>query len=282
MRAENPQKCPHPHSYPGHSERTQSRQKLAQRKLAAQGFATLPEFLKRVEEKKQQQARLSALVAAATTATRSKQGGQYNLEEEEELPVVEKDSSKNVTALHTHKHMLETSPTSNMEQGHGLGNVITTCVVGITPRPKPLPELIQIDDSNEDRDESEPSDTAYGSASRESAHVLRSQIQSDPELCQKASPKPFEESEESSTSSESQSDEDEPIEDDPPSKKIRLDLEDIHGIVAHKLEELRCRNDPDSVVPKVVQKDALGYLQDRTGLLAAREKLVALMAKNRT
>jgi hypothetical protein len=69
LRTENSQKCPHPSSYPGHSERTQSRWKLAQRKLAAQGFATLPEFLKQVEEKEQWQAKLSALVAATTTAT---------------------------------------------------------------------------------------------------------------------------------------------------------------------------------------------------------------------
>ena len=47
---------------------TQSRQKLAQRKLAAQGFVPLAVFLKRVEEKEKQQARLSALVAAAVTA----------------------------------------------------------------------------------------------------------------------------------------------------------------------------------------------------------------------
>jgi hypothetical protein len=72
-------------------------------------------------------------------------------------------------------------------------------------------------------------------------------------------------------------DNDEPIQDNPPSKKIRLDLEDIQGIVAHKLEELRCGNNPDSVVPKFVWEDALEYLQDRTGLLAAREHLVALI-----
>jgi hypothetical protein len=107
--------------------------------------------------------------------------------------------------------------------------------------------------------------------------MLCSRTRNEQELCQKASPKPFKESEESSTSSESQSDDNEPIQDNPPSKKIRLDLEDIQGIVAHKLEELCCGNNPDSIVPKFVREDALEYLQDRTGLLAAREHLVALI-----
>jgi hypothetical protein len=106
--------------------------------------------------------------------------------------------------------------------------------------------------------------TLCGSASQGSTCMLCSQTWNEQELCQKASPKPFKESEESSTSSESQSDDDKPIQDNPPSKKIRLDLEDIQGIVTHKLEELCCRNNPDSIVPKFVQEDALEYLQDHT------------------
>ena len=96
-----------------------------------------------------------------------------------------------------------------------------------------------------------------------------SQTRSDPECCQKASPKPFEELEESSSKSQSDDDNIEPAQDYPPSKKIRLDPEDIQGAVTNKLEELCCGNNPDSVVPKFVQEDALEYLQDRAGLLAA-------------
>ncbi|KAF8263009.1 hypothetical protein EI94DRAFT_1704323 [Lactarius quietus] len=72
FQAESFRKRTHLPSYPGQSERTQSRRKLANRKLAAQGFTTLPEFLKQTAEKQKRQARLAVLVAAATTATRSR------------------------------------------------------------------------------------------------------------------------------------------------------------------------------------------------------------------
>ena len=67
------------------------------------------------------------------------------------------------------------------------------------------------------------------------------------------------------------------MQDYPPSKKIRLDPEDIRGVVTNKLEELCCGNNPDSVVPKFVWEDALEYLQDCAGLLAAQDQLVALL-----
>jgi hypothetical protein len=88
-RAENSRKRTHLPSYPRQSERTQSRHKLARRKLAAQGFTTLPDFLKQMSEKEKRQARLAALVAAATTSNQasnqpgSKQPGLW-IEEEEE------------------------------------------------------------------------------------------------------------------------------------------------------------------------------------------------------
>ncbi|KAH8979352.1 hypothetical protein EDB92DRAFT_1821065 [Lactarius akahatsu] len=60
-----------------------SRERLAWRKLAAQGFSTLPDFFRQKAEKEQQEARLAALVAAHS-AQRSVQPKQYILEEEEE------------------------------------------------------------------------------------------------------------------------------------------------------------------------------------------------------
>ncbi|KAH9027895.1 hypothetical protein EDB85DRAFT_1892794 [Lactarius pseudohatsudake] len=69
--------------HPGKSERTMSRERLAWRKLAAQGFSTLPDFFRQKAEKEQREARLAAMVAAHS-AQRSVQPKRYILEEEEE------------------------------------------------------------------------------------------------------------------------------------------------------------------------------------------------------
>jgi hypothetical protein len=50
-----------------------SRKRLAQRKMAAQGFTTLPDFLRQMAEKKKQQSKLDALVAVAAAQPRSMQ-----------------------------------------------------------------------------------------------------------------------------------------------------------------------------------------------------------------
>ncbi|KAH9077766.1 hypothetical protein EDB83DRAFT_2311455 [Lactarius deliciosus] len=75
-----------PH-FPGKSERTLSREKLAWRKLAAQGFTTLPDFFRKRTEKEDRQARLDALVAAAVTRHRSMQQREEEEEEEEAVTV---------------------------------------------------------------------------------------------------------------------------------------------------------------------------------------------------
>ncbi|KAH9159489.1 hypothetical protein EDB89DRAFT_2083681 [Lactarius sanguifluus] len=63
LAAENPRKRTRT-AHLGKSERTLSRERLAWRKLAAQGFSTLPDFFRQKAEKEQQEARLAALVAA--------------------------------------------------------------------------------------------------------------------------------------------------------------------------------------------------------------------------
>ncbi|KAH8985198.1 hypothetical protein EDB83DRAFT_2326139 [Lactarius deliciosus] len=91
LAAENPRKRTHT-AHLGKSERTMSRERLAWRKLAAQGFSTLPDFFRQTAEKEQRKARLAALVAAnaarpapAHSAWRSVQPmRQYIREEEEE------------------------------------------------------------------------------------------------------------------------------------------------------------------------------------------------------
>ena len=86
MAAGNSTKHTHTAGHPRKSERTLRRQKQAERKMAAQGFTTLADFLQWKAAKAEQEARLSALVAAATAAqTRSIQ--QNIPEEEEGLPV---------------------------------------------------------------------------------------------------------------------------------------------------------------------------------------------------
>ncbi|KAH8985221.1 hypothetical protein EDB86DRAFT_2833165 [Lactarius hatsudake] len=85
LAAENPRKRAHVPHYPGKSERTMSRERLAWRKLEAQGFTTLPDFFRQKAEKEQREARLAALVAAsAIPVRRSVQQIQYIQEEEEE------------------------------------------------------------------------------------------------------------------------------------------------------------------------------------------------------
>ncbi|KAH9026179.1 hypothetical protein EDB85DRAFT_2175733 [Lactarius pseudohatsudake] len=66
--AEQSIKCQRAPHFPGKSERTLSRERLAWRKLAAQGFTTLPDFFRQKVEKEDWQARLNALVAAAAAS----------------------------------------------------------------------------------------------------------------------------------------------------------------------------------------------------------------------
>ena len=128
LAAENPRKRPAATpNYPGKSERTLSRQRLAQTKLAAQGFTTLPEFFQQKAEKEKQEARLrvAALVAAATATVRSRsmQHRPYVLEEEEvsgDKTTAEEGHPKTTSASHIHKHTLKTSATGGMAHPRGL------------------------------------------------------------------------------------------------------------------------------------------------------------------
>ncbi|KAH9013430.1 hypothetical protein EDB84DRAFT_1640459 [Lactarius hengduanensis] len=187
-------KCPRAPHFPGKSERTLSREKLAWRKLAAQGFTTLPDFFRQKAEKEDRQARLDALVAAAVTWHRFMQRRQEEEEEEEEeeevVPCVSKLTSEPIQVDDT---------------------------AGVQPMPSPLKRI----------------------------------------------PLPVEESEESGSSCKTLSDDksDEPNSESdtgsPPSKKMRLDLNNI----VCKLEELRrgMANDPDNSSPKLHAQD---YLRD--------------------
>lgn len=82
LAVENPRKRMRAADCPGRSERTLSRQKLARRKLAAQGFTTLPDFLRQKREKAEREGKLAALVAAAIAA-RPRSARHVTLEEEE-------------------------------------------------------------------------------------------------------------------------------------------------------------------------------------------------------
>ncbi|KAH9177945.1 hypothetical protein EDB89DRAFT_1902037 [Lactarius sanguifluus] len=99
LAAENPRKRTHVPHYPGKSERTMSRERLAWRKLEAQGFTTLPNFFRQKAEKEQREAKLAALVAASAAAMpvrRSVAACQYIREEEEET---ESDSDSGPGAI---------------------------------------------------------------------------------------------------------------------------------------------------------------------------------------
>ncbi|KAH9161478.1 hypothetical protein EDB89DRAFT_1913864 [Lactarius sanguifluus] len=93
--AEQSIKCQRAPHFPGKSERTLSRERLAWRKLAAKGFTTLPDFFRQNVEKEDWQARLNALVAAAAASwCRSMQQRQ---EEEEEEGEGEAEASRDDT-----------------------------------------------------------------------------------------------------------------------------------------------------------------------------------------
>lgn len=244
--------------YPGKSERTLSRQKQAWRKLAAQGFTTLPDFLRQQTEKSEKKARIAALVAATTAAqSRSMQQRPYVLEEEEasepedEITAEEDNLNPRIAStFRIYKHTPETSATSDMAQPRGLEGTTTSCVIEISS-------------------ESEPSCTVSRSSSesREIAH----------RPCWQAS---FEESEESSGSCGTLSDDDNPDSDsesDCLPSKIQCKPDDPQGIarrLEELLEELRCRNASNNVALK---STVLGCIQDCAGLHVAREQLAALV-----
>ena len=128
--------------YPGQSKRTMSRKRLAQKKLAAQGFMTLPDFLRQMAKKTKQQAKLDALVAVAAAQPKSMQT-QWEIQEEEEeagdnLTMAKEHNSKTASALHIHKHTLETIATTYMTQPCGFDGVTMSCIIEVASDPKPI------------------------------------------------------------------------------------------------------------------------------------------------
>lgn len=63
-------------------------------------------------------------------------------------------------------------------------------------------------------------------------------------------------------------------------KKRRGNLEDAHAITTRKLEELRNENDTINEALKIANETALGYLQDRPCLQAARDRLAVLVEES--
>ena len=155
----------HMPSHPGRSERTLSRQKLAQRKLAAQGFTMLPDFLRQKAEKAEREARLAALVAAALAAAtaarpRSTQQNPFVLEEEEtseDEVMANTGNPKTKSVFHTHERTPETSVTSDRVQHRGLDGASTPCVIENTSEPIPVKDTKE--------DQSKPSGTVSGFSS---------------------------------------------------------------------------------------------------------------------
>ena len=128
--------------YPGQSKRTMSRKRLAQRKMAAQGFTTLPDFLRQMAEKKKQQSKLDTLVAVAAAQPRSMQTRWQIQEEEEEegdgSTMAKEHNSKTASELHVHKHTLETNATTDIAQPCGFDGVTTSCIIEVASDPEPI------------------------------------------------------------------------------------------------------------------------------------------------
>lgn len=238
--AEKSRKSTHAPHFPGNSERTLSRKRQAWRKLAAQGFTTLPEFLRQKAEDEERKARLAALVAAHASAwPRSMQDTHIREEEEEESA-----SGDEIIEMRAEEFNPKTTP-------------------------------IQVEDVENIR--SKPTETESRFSSRERDRARRIHDPSDLRSSLEASPTPLEESEESSSCCETLSDDDEPDSESHPSKKMQHDLDDTQGIFARKLEELRRGIQLDNTGLALAQDNALGYLRDRTALRTAREQLIVMV-----
>ena len=267
--------------YPGQSERTMSRKRLAQRKLAAQGFTTLPDFLRQMAEKTKQQAKLDALVAVAAARPRSMQTRWQIQEEEEEAgddsTMAKEHNSKTASALHIHKHTLETIVTTDMAQPRGFDGVTTSCIIEVASDPKPIQNDVERLET-----QSELSGIMSRSSSLEREHAHHIQGPSDSESCWKSSRMPVEESEESSNGCETLSDDDDPDSECPPSKTTRRSLDDTRarGIIASLIEEHRHGNVSNDAGPHLVLDRTLGCLRDRDTLHTARKELTG-MAEDR-
>ena len=182
---------------PRKSEMTLSRERLAWRKLAAQGFTTLPDFFmqkaEKLAEKEKCDTRLAVLVAAATTQPSSRQERPC-IQQEEEMSgdeiTAEEGNPKIASTLHINKHTLETSATSDMAQPCSLDGATMSCVVETTSK------TIQIED--DDKGQSEPSGTAGGFSSQERPCTPNNHSPSDSRPCSQAPP-PFKVLEESSS-----------------------------------------------------------------------------------
>jgi hypothetical protein len=275
--------------FPGQSERTMSRKKLAHKKLLAQGFTTLPEFFRQKAEKDKQQARLNALVAAVA---RPRQGPRPNTQrlyiqdEDEEDEIIEitaeRRNSEIASGSHNHKRTPEASVENDTAQPRGLDGVTSSRIVEVTPEPVQVKYGAGVQSEPSTSSDTMSGFRPFDTLESERAHCIR-----DPSISksrQKASPLPLEETEESSNSCKTLSDDEEAEEPDserPPgpseSEMMRHDLDDIQGILAGKLKALRHGNDPDDAGPQFALDNTMGRLRDLATLRTARKDLATMV-----
>jgi hypothetical protein len=274
-----------PH-YPGQSERTISRKKMAHRKLLTQGFTTLPEFFRQKAEKDKQKARLDALVAAAAAQPRpnpqtAKEKETEGSEIVEMTPEAwaEECNSKIASELHDRKRTTETTATNGVVQPCGLDRVTTSRVVEVAPEPIPVEDA-----AGDQSEDSEPSGMMPGLGCLERARARCIRGLSSSGSCWKAPPMTLDESEEST---ETLSDDNE-LDNEPDSDKVsesecrpsettRRKFNDIQVILARKLEALRHGNDPDEAGLEFALDNTMERLRDFAALTGARDNLTVMV-----
>jgi hypothetical protein len=112
----------------------------------AQGFTTLPDFLRQIAEKERQWAKLNTLVAAAAAQPRSVQKKLHIQEEDNNnnnKTMAKEHNSETAPALHIDKRTLETNATNDMAPCRGLDGVTTSCIIEIASDSEP----IQVEDT---------------------------------------------------------------------------------------------------------------------------------------
>jgi hypothetical protein len=230
-------------------------------------------------KKKDQQDRLNVLVAAAAASRPRSIPVLLNIRQEDDDIIdttAKEHDSKAASALHIHKHTVETHATSDTGQPCGLGDVTTSCIIEIDSELDSEPP-IRVEDMMDIQSDSESSDTQGDTMSRLSSpenpkieHARCNRDLSNPRSSWKASPIYLDESEMSSDGCESDSDKLD-------SDSGRCDLDDTQGAVARKLEELRRGYDPNDARLQFVRDGTMGCLRDRAALLAARDELTVMV-----